>query len=357
MKRIVYVIVMQVLLCCSVLDAAPVVTVCNGNGSTNVRLSVEYSKPYWTVGRGRSTTDRVFRYDEGTRRIIPIRGAWVFELKNSTPNRLVNKSGKVILEYRNGDIYKPGNSSPVAVYRNNALFKGSKCIANFRNGNLPLGLVLAIAAQYYIAEDLGVTPESFAPPAIKKEEVKLFILSWPFNKPAVTKYMQNGKVLYTFRNGFIYEGEALKDDQNAARYAVSLGKMATVGKKKQKLPYIIYFFDLKNRTFVPLATAQNIVRYALYSGKSITDGALLHMGSGGKIYAGSQSKDVIACINNDGSQVFKGEKAEGTPILTIEGNRFNYWVDWFIWSRVLEKELNDYLTANPDAKKAFPDGK
>ena len=86
------------LLSISMLGAARVVTVCDGNGSTKVRFSVEYNKPYWTVGKGRSTTNRVFRYDEGPRRISPIGKSWLFELKNSTPNRLVNNKGKVILE-------------------------------------------------------------------------------------------------------------------------------------------------------------------------------------------------------------------------------------------------------------------
>lgn len=353
MKSIYLIIVTALFLCVS-LCAAPVVTVCNGNGSTDVKFSVEYSKPYWTVGKGRSTTNRIFRYDEGTRRILPIGGAWLLELKNSTPNRLVNRKGKVILEYRNGSIYKPGNSSPVAVYKNKGLYKGSKCLANFRNGNLPVGLMLTIAAQYYLSKDLGFTPVEFAAPAPRKQEVKLLILSLPFKKQAITKYSREGKVLYTFRNGFIYEGEALRDDTAAARYAVSLGEFASVGKKKRKIPYIIHFFDLKNKTFVPVCTAQNIVRYALFQGKNVNENPVLHMGAKGRIFAGSQSKEPIACINKDGSKVYKGIKAEGTPLLTVEGNRVNYWVDWFIWSKVLEKEINDYLSAHPEAKQPFP---
>lgn len=342
------------LVCSSVIYAAPVVTVCNGNGSTNVKFSVEYNKPYWTVGQGRSTTNRIFRYDEGTRRIMPIRGVWVLELKTSTPNRLVDKKGNVILEYRNGNIYKSGKSSPIAIYKNNALFKGSKCIANFRNGKLPLGLVLTIAAQYYLSEDLNFKPLDFTAPTAKSKEVKLSILSLPFKKQAVTEYSQNGEVIYTFRNGFIYEGKALKDDTAAARYAVSLGQFALVGKKKSKRVYIVHFYDLKNKTFVPLCTAQSIVRYALFAGNSTTDNPLLHMGGDGKIYAGSQNKAPIACINKDGSKVYKGTKPEGTPVLSVKGNRNNYWVDWFIWSKVLEKEITDYLKANPDANKPFP---
>ena len=174
------------LLGCFTLSAAPVVTVCSGNGSTDVKFSVEYNKPYWTVGKGRSTTNRVFRYDEGPRRISPIGKSWLFELKNSTPNRLVNNKGKVILEYRNGNICKPGSSTPVAVYRGNALYKGSQCIANFRNGTLPVGLVLTIAAQYYLAKELGFTPVDFSAPQ-KPQEVKLYILSIPMKKQAVTK--------------------------------------------------------------------------------------------------------------------------------------------------------------------------
>lgn len=50
------------------------VSVCNDSGSTNVRFTVEYNKPYWTVGRGRSSTNRIFRYEEVPRRIIPILG-------------------------------------------------------------------------------------------------------------------------------------------------------------------------------------------------------------------------------------------------------------------------------------------
>lgn len=342
-----------ILLGCFTLSAAPVVTVCSGNGSTDVKFSVEYNKPYWTVGKGRSTTNRIFRYDETNRRIVPIRGSWLLELKNSTPNRLVTNQGKVVLEYRNGNIYKPGSSKAVAVYKNNALFKGSKCIANFRNGSLPTGLMLTIAAQYYLAKDLGFTPLEFSLPAPKSEEVKLFILSWPFKKQAVTQYKQGDKVLFTFRNGFIYEGEALKDDTNAARYAVSLGKFATVGKNKQKLPYIIHFFDLKNKTFVPLYTVQNIVNYAIYQGKSITGTPLLHLKQN-KIFAGAQSKDAIACINEDGSRIYRGAKPEGTPVLTISGNRTNYWVDWFVWNQVLKKDVQDYLTAHPEADKPFP---
>jgi hypothetical protein len=353
MKHIICGIVLT-LACCVVLNAAPVITVCNGNGSTDVKFSVEYNKPYWTVGKGRSTTNRIFRYDEGTRRIMPIRGAWLFELKTSTPNRLVDKKGKVILEYRNGNIYKPGNSSPVAVYKNKALYKGSKCVANFRNGNPPVGLVLTIAAQYYFAKDLGFKPVEFTAPKPQSQAVNVSILSLPFNKTAVTKYKQNGKVLYTFRNGFIYEGDVSKDDQNAALYAVSLGQFASVGKKKAKIPYIIHFFDIKNKVFVPVFTAQNIVRYALIAGKDESGAPRLHMGAKGMIYAGSLSKDPIACINKDGSQVYKGAKAEGTPVLVVEGNRRNYWVDWFIWNKVLEKEIDDHLKANPDAAKPFP---
>ena len=78
------------------------------------------------------------------------------------------------------------------------------------------------------------------------------------------------------------------------------------------------------------------------------------MGAKGKIYAGSQNQNAVACINNDGSAVYKGDKPEGTPVLTVEGNRNNYWVDWFIWSKVLEKEIKDYLNAHPEAKQPFP---
>ena len=356
MKKIVSTIIMS-LFGFMMLSAAPVITLCNGNSSSDVKFSIEYNKPYWTVGKGRSTTNRIFRYDEGSRRIVPIRGRWVFELKTSTPNRLVDSKGKVILEYRNGSIYKPGISSPVAIYKNNCLYKGSKCVANFRNGKVPLGLVLAIAAQYYFPGELGFTPVKFTNPAPKSKEVKLHILSVPFNKQAVTRYSVNGKVVYTFRNGFIYEGEAEKDNTGAALYAVSLKKFASVGKKKRKTPYIIQFFNLKNKTFVPECTAQNIIRYALFSGDSVTGKVLLHMGKDGKIYAGSQNKDAIACINKDGSRVYKGAEPAGTPVLTVEGNRYNYWVDWFIWNKVLEKEIKDYLAVNKEASKPFPAAK
>lgn len=356
MKKIISAIIMA-LVCCTMLHAAPVVTVCNGNGSVDVKFSVEYKKPYWTVGKGRSTTNRIFRYDEGPRRIMPISGPWAFELKNSTPNRLVDNKGNVILEYRNGNICKPGSSSPVAIYRNNALFKGSKCIANFRNGELPLGLVLTIAAQYYLAKDLNFTPVEFKQPEVKQNEVKLMILSLPFNKEAVTKYIQNGKVIYTFRNGFIYDGEANADNRPQAHYAVSLHKYAAVGAKKDKMPYIIHFFDLKNKTYVPMNTMQNITTHALFPGQDINGAPLLHMGAKNRIFAGSQNKEPIACLNEDGSKVYMGSKPEGTPILTIEGNRYNYWVDWFIWHIVLEKEISDYLKAHPEANQPFPKGK
>ena len=344
------------LLSISMLGAARVVTVCDGNGSTKVRFSVEYNKPYWTVGKGRSTTNRVFRYDEGPRRISPIGKSWLFELKNSTPNRLVNNKGKVILEYRNGNICKPGSSTPVAVYRGNALYKGSQCIANFRNGTLPVGLVLTIAAQYYLAKELGFTPVDFSAPQ-KPQEVKLYILSIPMKKQAVTKFLQNGKVIYTFRNGFIYEGEALKDDTKAARYAVSIGRFAAVGKRKN-VPYIIHFFDLKNKIFVPVSTAQSISRYAIFPGSSVKNAPRMHLGlRQSVIFPGSQTKDAIACYNKDGSKLYKGTKPEGTPLLTIEGNRLNTWVEIFIWSKVLDKEISDYLKAHPGADKPFPEKK
>ena len=131
----------------SALHAGPVVKVCNGNGSVDVKFAVEYNRPYWNVNKGNTTVHRIFRYDENTRRVMPIGSSnWTFELKNSTPNRLVDRKGNVILEYRNGNI-STKNGKNVAVLRGGKLYLGGtvNCIANFRNGNLPLGLALTIA--------------------------------------------------------------------------------------------------------------------------------------------------------------------------------------------------------------------
>lgn len=352
--------VVVLLACIATLSAAPVVKVCKGNGSVNVQFSVEYGKPYWYVNKGNTTVNRLFRFEEGPRRVQPkVGGPWIYELKNSTPRRLVNSKGKVILEYRDGNIYKPGTYKVVGMYKNNAIYKGNSstgCVANIRNGELPLGLALSIAAHFYLADELGFTPESLEPPKPKIEHVKISVLSIPFNKQAVTTFYagdpKDGKVLYTFRNGFIYEGQMDKDDRDKAIYAVGIGKFAQVGKKKN-VPYIIHFYDLKNKISKPVYTFQSIVRYALFSGDSVSAAPLYHLHGSG-ICAGSQTKDVLARINNDGSKVFRGSQVTGTPVLTVVGNRYNHWVEMFIWAKVLEKDINDYLTAHPEASKPFP---
>lgn len=332
--------------------AGPVIRVCKGNGSVNVVYSIEYSKPYWTVSKGNSTTNRIFRYEERTRRIQPISGAWLMELKTSTPNRLVDRKGKVILEYRNGNIIKPGTGNTVATLRNNQLYRGSNCIANFRNGTPPVGVALAIAAQYFISKDLGYKPIEIKPP---KQPTQLYILSWPFNREEnKTVYTDaNGKVLYTFRNGFIFKGDNLNQ---RALYAVAIGRFATVGKKRVKTPYIIHFHDLHNPRpdGKPDYVFQSIVRNALFKGDSINAAPLMHLGRKGGIYAGISSKDPVGCINANGSQVFRGPNASGTPIMKVSGNRYNHWVEMFLWAKMLEKDIDAYLKANPGANKPFP---
>ena len=335
------------------LAAAPVIQVCDANGSTKVRFSIEYAKPYWTVGKGRSTTNRIFRYDEGPRRIQPIQGQWIMELKKSTPQRLVDRKGKVILEYRDGKIYKPGQSTPVGVLKNNFLYRGNgttNCVANFRKGTPPTGLALAIAAQYYLAKDLGFQPIKVnAPP----QPQKLYILSLPFkSKENKTVYTDaNGKILYTFLNGFIYEGE---NTNQKARYAVAIGKFAAVGKKKKTTPYIIHFHDLHTprKDGKPDYVFQSIVRHALFKGDSIKNPPWIQLGGKGMIYAGALQKDPIGKINNDGSQVFRIN--ETAPLLKISGNRANYWVEMFIWAKLLEKDAEKYLQAHPEANVPFP---
>ena len=339
------------------LQAAPVVKVCKGNGSVNVQFSVEYGKPYWYVSKGNTTGNRIFRFEEGPRRVQPNGGgAWVYELKNDNPRRLVNRKGKVILEYRDGNIYKPGTYNAVGIYKDNAFYKGSKCIANIRNGKLPLGVALTIAAQFYFSEELGFTPESLKASKPKVATVNISVLSLPFNKKAVTTFYagdpKDGKVLYTFRNGFIYEGKMDADDRSKAKYAVGIGKFAQVGKRKN-VPYIIYFYDLQNKIAKPVYTFQSIVRFALFRGDSVEAAPVYHLHKNG-VCAGSQNQDIIGVINQDGSKLFRGTKAEGTPVLSVVGNRRNHWVEMFIWAKVLEKDIDDYLKANPQANQPFP---
>lgn len=343
----------------AVLCAAPVVRVCNGSGSTDVKFSVEYSRPYWVVGRGRSTTDRMFRYDEKTRRIVPpFGGQRFFELKTSTPNRLVDANGKVVLEYRNGSIYKPGNSSPVGSYRNGALYKGSgtmNCVANFR-GKVPVGLVLAIAANYYLHKELGFTPADLTP---KKKVVttNIFVLDWPFDKKEhkTTFYAgekKDGKVLYTFHKGMIYKGADLK---SKPAYVVALGRFALLGKAKKKYPYIVHFHDNANFKATPDYVFQALGTFALHKGGGVHAPVYMHFSMrGNKIFAGSQKKDVIGCLSRRGDKLYRGSKPEGTPLLTIEGNRQNMWAEMFIFSQVLKKDIDQYHLKNPDADKPFP---
>lgn len=340
-----------VLVCwCSFLGAGPVVRVCDGNGSVKVKLSVEYSKPYWNVNQGNSTVKRIFRYDENTRRILPVSGgSWFLELKNSTPNRLVDKSGKIILEYRNGNITLPGSSRAVAVLKNGKLYRGSSCIANFRNGSLPTGLALTIAAQYYLNKELKFTPIEFTPP-VKKVSIKVFAI--PNNKATTYFYEGDGKsrkVLYTFLNGFVYEGKQAKTDHNAAKYVVSLVKL---GGKKKNIPYVMEIFDLKVAS-APAFTFVNDSKQALYNNRSRNLAPRIRL-SGTGIYVGTSSKTPIACIDRTGTYLYRGAKAEGTPIMKMEGNRYNHWVDMAIWATVLQKEIDAYLQANPDAAKPFP---
>lgn len=155
----------------------------------------------------------------------------------------------------------------------------------------------------------------------------------------------------TSPTGFRYEGDAKEDDNTKAAYAVSLTEMANVGKKN--VPYIIQFFDLQNKTYVPAFTYQSIVRYALFPGKSIENPPLFQL-KGMFVYPGSQTETAIACISPDGSKLYRGTKAEGTPLLTVSGNRRNFWVEQFVWGKVLEKEIADFLKEHPEANKPFP---
>ncbi len=277
------------------------------------------------------------------------------EFKTSSPNRLVNSSGKVILEYRNGNIYKPGSSNIVARLVNNALYRGNgttNCVANFRNGTPPTGLALAIAAQYFISKDLDYTPIEIKPP---KQPKQLYILSWPFNSEEnKTVYTDaNGKVLYTFLNGFIFKGDNVNQ---RALYAVAIGEFAAVGKKKVKTPYIIHFHDLHkpHPEGKPDYVFQSIIRNAVFKGDSIHGAPFIQLGPKGSICAGSQTKDAIGQINSNGSEVYRGTKAEGTPILKVSGNRYNHWVEMFLWAKMLEEDAEKYLKENPAANTPFP---
>ena len=342
---------MTLFIASSVLCAGPVIRVCDGSGSVKVRFSVEYSKPYWNVSNGNSTAARIFRYDENTRRILPIGSSnWVLELKNTTPNRLVDKKGNVILEYRNGNISTKSGQS-VGTLKDGKLFKNgtSGCIANFRNGDLPLGLALTIAANCYLSKELNFTPVEFKRPVQKKQ---INVLAIPNGKAETFFYQgdkKDGKVLYTFRNGFIYEGKCTLDDPNAAKYVVSLVK---VGGKKKKVPYIIELYDLKVAA-KPAFTFVNDKKQALFNENSLALAPRIRL-SGTAIYVGTSKTAPIACFDKTGSRLYRGSKAEGTPIMTMEGNRYNHWVDMLIWAKFLEKDIEDHLKANPDSSKPFP---
>ena len=334
----------------SVLCGGPVVRVCDGNGSVNVRFSVEYSKPYWNVNKGNSTVNRIFRYDENTRRVMPIgSGSWVFEFKNSTPNRLVDRKGNVILEYRNGNI-STKNGKSVGVLQGGKLYRGgtANCVANFRNGNLPPGLALAIAANSYLSKELDFKPVEFKRPVERKT---INVLAVPNGKAETFFYQgdkKDGKVLYTFRNGFIYEGKQTNDDRNAAKYVVSLLKW---GGKKKNIPHIIELYDMKVAA-KPAFTFVNDRKQALFNENYLTLAPRIRL-SGLAIYVGTSDQDPIACIDKTGSRLYRGAKAEGTPIMTMEGNRYNHWVDMLIWAKFLEKDIQAYLEANPKAYTPF----
>ena len=340
---------MALLLAGTVLSAGPVVKVCDGNGSVKVKFSVEYSKPYWNVSKGNTTGNRIFRYDENTRRVLPIGSSnWLFELKNSTPNRLVDKKGNVILEYRNGTISTKSGKS-VGTLQNGKLYRGgtTNCVANFRNGNLPLGLALTIAANYYLSKDLAFTPPEFKKPG---QKTQINVLAIPNGKAETFFYQgdkKDGKILYTFRNGFIYEGKQTQDDPNAAKYVVSLIK---VGGKKKNIPYIIELYDLKVPS-KPAFTFVNNQKQALFNERSLSLAPRIRLSKLG-IYVGTAKKP-MACLNKNGSCLYRGDKAEGTPIMTMEGNRYNHWVDMLIWAKFLEKDIQAYLEANPEANKPF----
>ena len=339
---------MTLLIAGSALWAGPVVKVCDGNGSTKVKFTVEYSKPYWNVSKGNTTVNRIFRYDENTKRVLPMGSSnWTFELKTSTPNRLVDKKGNVILEYRNGNISTKGGKS-VGTLKGGKLYRGgtANCVANFRNGNLPAGLALAIAANYYFSEDLNFTPVEFKRPAQKKT---INVLAWP-NGKAETFYYQgdkkDGKILYTFRNGFIYEGKQTEDNIESAKYVVSLIKSS-----KKKIPLTIEIYDLKVPE-KPAFTFHNDKKQALFNGANTKQAPIICLSKLG-IYAGTSKTKPIASLNKNGSGLYRGDKAEGSPIMTMEGNRYNHWVDMVIWAKLMEKDIQDYLKANPDANKPF----
>ena len=334
----------------SILCAGPVVKVCDGNGSVNVKFTVEYNKPYWNVNKGNTTVNRIFRYDENTRRILPVgSGNWVFELKKSTPNRLVDRKGNVILEYRNGNISTKSGKS-VGVLQNGKLYRGGtvNCVANFRNGNLPSGLALAIAANYYLSKDLNFKPVEFKRPVQKK---RIRVLAIPNGKAETFFYQgdkKDGKILYTFRNGFIYEGKQTRDDRKAAKYVVSLLK---VGGKKKNIAHIIDLYDLKVAA-KPAFTFVNDDKQALFNEDYLTLAPRIRL-SGLGIYVGTSDKKPIACLDKSGSRLYRGDKAEGTPIMTMEGNRYNHWVDMLIWAKFLEKDIQAYFEANREAYTPF----
>ena len=39
--------------------------------------------------------------------------------------------------------------------------------------------------------------------------------------------------------------------------------------------------------------------------------------------------------------------------MTMEGNRYNHWVDMLIWAKILEKDIQAYLEVNRDAYTPF----
>ena len=334
----------------SALHAGPVVKVCNGNGSVDVKFAVEYNRPYWNVNKGNTTVHRIFRYDENTRRVMPIGSSnWTFELKNSTPNRLVDRKGNVILEYRNGNI-STKNGKNVAVLQGGKLYLGGtvNCIANFRDGNLPLGLALTIAANYYLSKELNFKPVEFKRPVQKK---RIAVLAIPNGKAETFFYQgdkKDGKILYTFRNGFIYEGKQTKDDRSKAKYVVSLLK---TGGKKNNIAHIIELYDMKVAA-KPAFTFVNDDKQALFNEDYLTLAPRIRL-SGLGIYVGTSDKKPIACLDRTGSRLYRGDKAEGTPIMTMEGNRYNHWVDMLIWAKILEKDIQAYLEANRDAYTPF----
>ena len=102
----------------------------------------------------------------------------------------------------------------------------------------------------------------------------------------------------------------------------------------------------------PAFTFVNDDKQALFNEDYLTLAPRIRL-SGLGIYVGTSDKKPIACLDRTGSRLYRGDKAEGTPIMTMEGNRYNHWVDMLIWAKILEKDIQDYLEANREAYTPF----